>query len=286
MTKFSSIKTVFCGMFLVVTCAVGETSGLRQAKDALMLSVCTKKVLDNVFEKWTSQVYGFKDWLNYINMYDCKIDSLGLRNYLMNTFRQNSSCKIAFDRASGQVSREECNRITNVRRALLAKDGWGDDVEEIVLRDIEYHTYDVEMRIIIRNSRNWYKHTIDWLNNSAGSMRGILTILIEKFNESEDQETLDKLESLLYIEFLRGDIITMLDIDKSLSSRVPGFRYSRQRLQTFIESDKKYMEKKDDNPKRLVTISEYKYPSYSREVQNYLRNKKLTDHYIRPLRAP
>ena len=287
MTKFSSIKIVFCGMFLVVACAVGETSGLRQAKDASMLSVCTKKVLDKIFEQRTPGVFGFKMWLNYINMYECKIDSLELRNYLMNSFRENSNCRMASDRASEQVSREECNRIGNVRMALIAKDGWSNDVEEIILRDIRYsRKYDAEIRIIIRNSQNWYKHTLDWLNNPVGPRNGVFNILIEKFNESEDPETLEKLESLLYLEFLRGDIITMIEIDEALSSKVPGFRYSRQRLQTLIESDRKLMRKKSENLSRYEETMLQRDLSYIREVQNYLRNKKLTVHHIRPLRAP
>ena len=294
MNKFTNIRLVHLIIFLAFTCIIGETSNLRPAKDTSRLSICTKEVLNKAFEQWTPWTFGFNNWQLHINngysfnndRYDCKIDSLGLRNYLMNSFRQNSSCRMASDRASGQVSREECNRIGNVRMALLAKDGWGDDVEEIILRDIGYHTYDAEIGILIRRSRNWYKHTLDWLNNPAGSMRGILTILIEKFNESEDKETLDKLESLLYLEFLNGHISTILDIDSTLSSKVPGFRTSRQRLQTFIENDKKHMERKKGELSRYEETILQRHLDYSREVQNYLRNKKLTDYHIRPLRAP
>ena len=275
---------------MTVTCVVGETSSLRNVKDTSGLPVCTKEKLDRVLEQWTSWAFGVKTWVNYINssnMYDCKIDSLRLRNYLMNSFRENSSCGMASTKALSEgVSREECNRITNVRRALLAKDGWGDDVEEIILRDIGYHTYDAEIGILIENSQNWYKHTLDWLNKPVGPRRGVFNILIRKFNESEDPETLEKLESLLFLEFLNGHISTILDIDEALSSKVPRFRTSRQRLQTFVENDKKHMERKKGELRRDQEVILQRHLDYSREVQNYLRNRKLTDHHIRPLRAP
>ena len=163
---------------------------------------------------------------------------------------------------------------------------WDKDVEEFLLRDIDYYRkyrksgYYGRIKVLVKKSQNWYQYMLETYNsidtlNYIGR-NWIYQALIERFKDTSDTSVQNKVESILYAVIKKEKSnVTILMVDKYLSSKSDSYKNSRQRLQLFKDRDKKLEPIKD----RDYLVG---YFNYSLNVQKYLNKKwKLTD-YVPP----
>ncbi|MDG5817077.1 hypothetical protein QA601_18410 [Chitinispirillales bacterium ANBcel5] len=247
--------------------------------DSVFITNCKNKELSNIISNAESWKLDFKDLKQLINR-DCYIDSLKLREYLVHIF--SNSIHQNIDSLS---SSEKNLNVAAWRLLIIFPDMWGNDLEDILVKMNKIHSesnnmagYYRNLSILVRRSDHWYDYMLEMLNCRdtilANERNSVIRGLLYRFEDCTDDETHEKIESILYALLKTGKagLGALRNIDSYLESRSNAYKYSSQRLQLFLEGDKKLIEK--IGSRALETT----YYMYSQEVQNYLENKLLVEY--------
>ncbi|MDG5817121.1 hypothetical protein QA601_18640 [Chitinispirillales bacterium ANBcel5] len=209
---------------------------------------CTNEML----KKWVLESNipfdSFKQFYGFYNINHCKIDSVSLREWLMEHYKDYNP----FD----TTNTIETKRMYEIAGDVFTtEDGWGDDAEEamvkrmrLLLENDRMVWYYRKMWALVKYSENWFEHMIDLYYNldttNIGERSSIYRALIRRFEDSEDSVIHRNMESVLYAILAKGKEGQgpLMVIDSYISTRSEEYRYSIQRYYMFKERNEKLRE--------------------------------------------
>lgn len=243
-------------------------------RDTIIQNECTEKEIGLVLkDKASMHIKSFEQLLGIMNHNFCKTDSLTLRKLLINIASNKNP--------DSSYSSEDYEMFKSAWFYVTRRITWDKDVEEFLLKDIDYYKkydksgYYSRIEFLVKKSQNWYQYMLETYNsidtlNYIGR-NWIYKALIERFKDTSDTSVQNKVESILYA-VMKKDCGLYYYLDEYFVKSVPGYKNSKQRKEICKKCVRVF--------KEIPESSSYK--RYLRKVEKEMDGTKKFSNYSPP----